>query len=137
MRRWVNALGTVLLGVLLACGQAHAQTAPDDAPRGQGAGRPAAGSTQPTRRSGAKSARRAGLRLDPEQAAGTLVQSGGESWRAFRNGPYQTWAGYILLGTVALLSLFFAAARPDRHRARAGRATGSSASTRSSGSSTG
>jgi formate dehydrogenase subunit gamma len=44
----------------------------------------------------------------PNKRAATLVQSGGESWRTFRNGPYQTWAGYAILGTVALLSLFFA-----------------------------
>jgi formate dehydrogenase subunit gamma len=44
----------------------------------------------------------------PDKKAGTLVQSQGESWRAFRNGPYRTWSGYLLLGTVALVSLFFA-----------------------------
>jgi formate dehydrogenase subunit gamma len=44
----------------------------------------------------------------PNEWAGMLVQSGGESWGTFRNGPYQTWAGYVILGTMALLSLFSA-----------------------------
>ena len=109
MRRWVNALGAVLVGLLLAGGQPNAQAAPEETPA-------LAQELAPGGRIDARDAplwrevRRGeqGYVSIPNKQAGTLVQSGGESWRLFRNGPYQTWAGYVLLGMVALLSLFFA-----------------------------
>ena len=36
-----------------------------------------------------------------------LVQDGGMAWLQFRAGPLRTWGGYFLLGTIALLTLFF------------------------------
>lgn len=44
----------------------------------------------------------------PNEQAGQLIQSEGDNWRAFRNGPYQAWSAYAILGMIALLSLFFA-----------------------------
>jgi formate dehydrogenase subunit gamma len=108
MRRTLNLLGAALLAVLLAAGPAAAQ-------QGQGASAPAAapellqlgpGNDAPFWREVRRGEQ--GYVPIPNKRAATLVQSGGESWRTFRNGPYQTWAGYALLGTVALLSLFFA-----------------------------
>lgn len=43
----------------------------------------------------------------PDKKAGTLVQSDGEAWRNFRNGPLPTYGVYGLAGTIALLALFF------------------------------
>ncbi len=40
--------------------------------------------------------------------AGVLVQSEGDNWRSFRNGPVVTYGWWGLAGTVALLALFFA-----------------------------
>ena len=44
----------------------------------------------------------------PDAKAGQLIQSQGESWRAWRNGPLSTYGGWGLLGIVILLALFFA-----------------------------
>ena len=115
MRRMLNALGAVLLGLLLTAGSASAQTASDvagqaaapaatDSPELAPGGRP--GNNAPFWRE-VRSGQQGFVSI-PDKSAGTLVQSDGESWRNFRNGPYRTWAGYILLGTIALLSLFFA-----------------------------
>lgn len=43
---------------------------------------------------------------DPQAA--TLVQSEGDNWRWIRNGPYQTYGGWILLGMTGIIALFFA-----------------------------
>lgn len=44
----------------------------------------------------------------PDLKAGVLVQSEGDNWRSFRNGPVVTYGWWGLAGTVALLGLFFA-----------------------------
>ncbi len=44
----------------------------------------------------------------PDPNAGQLIQSQGESWRAWRNGPLSTVGGWAMLGMVILLALFFA-----------------------------
>lgn len=44
----------------------------------------------------------------PDKQAGTLVQAQGEQWRNVRNGPLITYGGWLLLGMLALLALFFA-----------------------------
>ncbi len=44
----------------------------------------------------------------PNEQAGVLIQSEGENWRAIRNGPLSTYGVWLLLGVIALLSLFFA-----------------------------
>ncbi len=44
----------------------------------------------------------------PDPKAGQLIQSQGESWRAWRNGPLSTVGGWAMLGTIILLALFFA-----------------------------
>ncbi|MCB2053346.1 MAG: formate dehydrogenase subunit gamma [Geminicoccaceae bacterium] len=43
----------------------------------------------------------------PTPAGGQLIQSEGENWREFRNGAYYDYAVLFLLGTLALLALFF------------------------------
>lgn len=40
-------------------------------------------------------------------AATVLMQDGGMQWLLFRQGPLATYGGYFLLGTLALLALFF------------------------------
>ncbi|WP_346898075.1 formate dehydrogenase subunit gamma [uncultured Roseibium sp.] len=44
----------------------------------------------------------------PDKKAGTLVQSEGEAWRSFRNGPLTLYASWALLGTIVVLGLFYA-----------------------------
>ncbi len=44
----------------------------------------------------------------PNKQAGVLVQSEGDNWRAWRNGPVTTAGGWILGGMLGLLVLFFA-----------------------------
>lgn len=39
--------------------------------------------------------------------ARTLVQDGGMRWYQFREGPLTTYGGYLLIGTIALLALFY------------------------------
>ncbi|MEO9901958.1 formate dehydrogenase subunit gamma [Nisaea sp.] len=43
----------------------------------------------------------------PDARAGVLVQSEGENWRAFRNGPLSVFGAWALLGMVILLCVFF------------------------------
>ncbi|MGF6860425.1 formate dehydrogenase subunit gamma [Rhodobacteraceae bacterium MBR-64] len=40
-------------------------------------------------------------------AAGVIIQDSGMRWLAFRKGPLATYGGYLLLGTLAVLALFF------------------------------
>jgi formate dehydrogenase subunit gamma len=99
----LDALGAAILAVLLLGGSpTHAQEVPP-ASDARVAGPQGSEPFWHEVRSGEQ-----GYVSIPDKKAGTLVQSGGESWRAFRNGPYRTWSGYVLLGAVALLSLFFA-----------------------------
>lgn len=44
----------------------------------------------------------------PDQNAGILIQSSGETWRAIRNGPLPEWGAWAMLGMIILLALFFA-----------------------------
>ncbi|TNJ44375.1 formate dehydrogenase subunit gamma [Phaeobacter sp. B1627] len=41
------------------------------------------------------------------EVATVLVQDGGMSWLAFRAGPLRTYGGWLLLGTIAVLAVFF------------------------------
>jgi formate dehydrogenase subunit gamma len=43
----------------------------------------------------------------PDKQAGVLVQSEGESWRSFRNGPLSVYGGWSLAGIIVLLAVFF------------------------------
>lgn len=43
----------------------------------------------------------------PDKKAGVLIQSEGENWRNFRNGPLSTWGVWGLVGTLGVLALFF------------------------------
>lgn len=43
----------------------------------------------------------------PDKKAGILVDSSGEAWRNFRNGPLPIYGGYALGGMVVLLALFY------------------------------
>lgn len=44
----------------------------------------------------------------PNAAAGQLIQSEGDNWRAIRNGPLTVSGAWLMLGTVLVLALFFA-----------------------------
>ncbi|MCK5362091.1 MAG: cytochrome b/b6 domain-containing protein, partial [Gammaproteobacteria bacterium] len=44
----------------------------------------------------------------PDKQAGVLVQSEGDNWRAWRNGPVTLSGVWIVLGMLGLLALFFA-----------------------------
>lgn len=44
----------------------------------------------------------------PDKKAGILVQSEGEAWRSFRNGPMSLYASWAMLGTIVLLGIFYA-----------------------------
>ena len=43
----------------------------------------------------------------PDTAAGQLIQSEGEVWRLFHNGPLTVYGAYALLATILVLSVFF------------------------------
>lgn len=43
----------------------------------------------------------------PDKQAGVLVQSEGDNFRALRNGPLSVWGGWLMLGVVVVLALFF------------------------------
>src|SRR3546814_16642639 len=44
----------------------------------------------------------------PNAAAGRLIQSEGDNWRAVRNGPVTVYGAWAMLGVVIVLALFFA-----------------------------
>ena len=44
----------------------------------------------------------------PNKQSGQLIQSDGDRFRTIRNGPLVTLGGWLMLGTVALLALFYA-----------------------------
>ncbi len=44
----------------------------------------------------------------PDKKAGVLVQSEGEVWRSLRNGPVSMYGVWLMLGTIAVLALYFA-----------------------------
>jgi formate dehydrogenase subunit gamma len=44
----------------------------------------------------------------PDKQAGIMIQSEGDNWRAWRNGPLTVYSAWILLGMLGLLALFFA-----------------------------
>lgn len=43
----------------------------------------------------------------PDKKAGQLVQSDGDNWRAFKNGPLSVYGAWSLAGIVILLAIFF------------------------------
>jgi len=43
----------------------------------------------------------------PDKQAGVMIQSEGDNWRAWRNGPMTVGGAWALLGIVGLLALFF------------------------------
>lgn len=43
----------------------------------------------------------------PDAKAGQLIDSSGEAWRNFRNGPLPTYGAYLLAATLGILVLFF------------------------------
>lgn len=44
----------------------------------------------------------------PDKKSGVLIQSEGDNWRAIRNGPVSVMGGWLMLGMIILLALFFA-----------------------------
>ena len=43
----------------------------------------------------------------PDKQAGVMIQSEGENWRAWRNGPMTVGGAWVVLGMIGLLALFF------------------------------
>jgi len=43
----------------------------------------------------------------PDKKAGTLVQSEGDNWRAFKNGTLSNFGGWLLLATVVVIVVFY------------------------------
>jgi formate dehydrogenase subunit gamma len=43
----------------------------------------------------------------PDAQAGVLVQSEGENWRAFRNGPLTMWGVWGMVGMIVFLAIYF------------------------------
>ncbi|WP_245216611.1 formate dehydrogenase subunit gamma [Sagittula salina] len=41
------------------------------------------------------------------EVGAVMIQSGGMRWLEFRAGPLRTWGGWLLLGTIGLLGVFF------------------------------
>ncbi len=110
--RWIAsvAMALAMLAGIAAVDAASAQTAP----AGQGA--PPALSGPPLGRTSATEAEvmrqirqgAQGYVSIPDKKAGILIQSEGENWRNFRNGPESTYGTWILLGMVIVLAVFFA-----------------------------
>ena len=44
----------------------------------------------------------------PDKEAAVLIQSEGENWRNIRNGPISTIGGWLLVGVIILIALYFA-----------------------------
>lgn len=44
----------------------------------------------------------------PDKQAGVLVQSEGDNWRAFKNGPLSTFGGWLMLASLVVTAAFFA-----------------------------
>lgn len=110
--RWVASTimaVAMLMGIAVA-DMAQAQTAPPA--QGQA---PALGAG-PLSRTGADDAAiwrevRKGIQGNvsiPDKKAGVLIQSEGENFRNFRNGPESTYGTWLLLGMVVVLAVFFA-----------------------------
>jgi len=53
--------------------------------------------------------------------AGVLIQSGGDTWRAVREGPLLRWGGILLLGVLAAIILFHLVAGSVKLEQRTGR----------------
>lgn len=49
-----------------------------------------------------------GRSVTPNAAGGRMIQSQGEDWRLYRQGPTHDYLGYAMLGTLVLLALFMA-----------------------------
>lgn len=112
--RWIAsvAMALAMLAGIALIDAASAQTAAP--PAGQGA--PPALSGAPLGRTSATEAEvmrqiRQGVQgyvSIPDKKAGVLIQSEGENWRNFRNGPESTYGTWVLLGMVIVLAAFFA-----------------------------
>jgi formate dehydrogenase subunit gamma len=44
----------------------------------------------------------------PDKKAGVLVQPEGEAWRSLRNGPVSAYGGWLMLGVIVVLAVYFA-----------------------------
>ncbi len=69
----------------------------------------------------------------PDKQAGQLIQSEGDNWRAWRNGPITVWGAWGLLIVIGLLALFSSSAAasgsiPDRAGGPSSGSTGPNAS---------
>ena len=43
----------------------------------------------------------------PDRNAAVMIQSEGDNWRAWRNGPMTVYGGWIMLGVIGLVALYF------------------------------
>ena len=48
-----------------------------------------------------------GLVSIPDATAGLMIQSEGDNWRSLRNGLYQEWSAYLIVGMIVLLAAFY------------------------------
>ncbi len=123
-KKFRHVIGTLALALLIAYGAAAGLTgspALDTSPAVAQAQPPATAADKPT---GGKvpgnwsgnvsqadmwrSVRRGitGTVTLPDQKAATLVQSEGDNWRAFKNGPLSQFGGWLLLAAIVVLAVF-------------------------------
>jgi formate dehydrogenase subunit gamma len=130
LRPALTLLALVVVPALLMCGAggslAQQQPGPSVRPP---AGAAAPGEVDPTKpvTSDAELWRKVRRSIDgkvsiPDSKAALLVDSSGEAWRNFRNGPLPTYGAWAMAGIVALLALFFLVRGPIRiEHGRSGR----------------
>jgi formate dehydrogenase subunit gamma len=97
MKRLLSILA-LCAALLLAAGPVLAQSSPPPSPR--------VGNDAEMWRSVRQGTQ--GYVSIPNKQAGVLIQSEGELWRNWRNGPVSTWGSWGLLGIIVVLALFFA-----------------------------
>lgn len=96
------ALALTLGGFLTASDPAHAQGLSGGQPPGDSLG--ATSDSEFWRR--IRQGEQFSLTI-PDPQGGVLVQSEGDNWRAFRNGPLSVWGGWSLLGIIVLVGAFY------------------------------
>ena len=43
----------------------------------------------------------------PDKQAGVMIQSEGETWRNYRNGPVTNFGGWVIVGMIIVLAVFY------------------------------
>jgi len=105
---FVLALGALLVGDQSALAQVEGRAVEQAGPVGGNVPGGALGSTSDTEFWRAVRRGLQGQVSIPDKQAGVMIQSEGENWRVIRNGPVTVFGGWIILGFIALIALFFA-----------------------------